>query len=220
MTESSSPPQSKASYVLDRIREDIAEGFIMPGQSLRQNELAVRYGVSSTPVREALRLLEAEGAITYAPHKGATIAEMNPEQIEDIYLMRLCVEGLATRLAVERGPAESFNKAFEIHEQLCARESEDPRELALLNRRLHFELYEIGSPWISNYVQGLWRFMPPELTTWTDDSATETFIRQHKGIIEAIRHGDALKAEHLMQDHIRTSMQFRLDQLAGHMDNS
>ena len=105
------PPVSKTAYVLDRMRDDIAKGTILPGQPLKQTDLAARYGVSPTPVREALRLLEADGSISYSPHRGATVLEMDKSRVRDLYLLRAAMESLATRLAVERLTEDGTHRA-------------------------------------------------------------------------------------------------------------
>src|SRR5690606_13609436 len=70
---SAGPPKSKGRYVLDRLREEIAEGVLSPGTALKQTDIAQRYGVSATPVREALRLLESEGQVAYVANRGAVV---------------------------------------------------------------------------------------------------------------------------------------------------
>lgn len=96
------PPQSRVAYVVARLKEDLANGLIQPGEVIKQTVLAKRYGVSPTPVREALRALEADGTITYMPHRGASVREMAPDAAVDLYRMRASSEGTATEMAVER----------------------------------------------------------------------------------------------------------------------
>jgi DNA-binding transcriptional regulator YhcF (GntR family) len=90
-------PVSKTEYVVARLEADIADGLIDPGQTLRQHEIATRYGVSATPVREALRILAAEGIVRYSAHKSATVAEMEPVELEDLYALRARISLSALR---------------------------------------------------------------------------------------------------------------------------
>ena len=108
------PPLSKTEYVLQRLREDIASGVVVPGTSLRQSEIAARYGVSATPVREALRLLEAGGSISYAPHRGATVRELSPERVRDVYLLR------ADNISANDGVRPNEARHYRVLRQIAA----------------------------------------------------------------------------------------------------
>ncbi|WP_009949948.1 GntR family transcriptional regulator [Saccharopolyspora erythraea] len=110
-----SPPQSRTAWVAERIREDVAAGTIQPGELIKQTVLAKRYGVSPTPVREALRMLEADGMIVYSTHKGATVREMTPETAADLYRLRAAVESVAAGMAVERMTSEGLQEIERQH---------------------------------------------------------------------------------------------------------
>jgi len=90
------------------IRDEILRGTYQPGQRLRLNELAERFEVSNMPVREALRHLETEGIVTNIPHKGAVVARLSADEMQDIYDIRIALETLATRLAVPRMTDETI----------------------------------------------------------------------------------------------------------------
>lgn len=213
-TDNVGPPLSKTEYVLERLREDIRTGEVNSGQYLRQAELAERYGVSPTPVREALRLLEAEGAITYSPHKGATVVEMSPQRIEDLYRLRATVESLATRIAVERLEDQVLEDVVEIHQRIHdgIGTVEGP-VLARWNRELHFAIYHRGSPLVADHVTSLWKFLPPEVTLWANTDVAATLVRQHDGIVEALQAHDADRAANLMAEHVLAAADFRFRQV-------
>lgn len=203
-------PPSKAEYVVQRLREEILTGRMAPGDPLHQGELATRYGVSATPVREALRRLEAEGLITYAPHHGATVTSLEGTELEDFYRLRSVMEGFATRLATERAEASLLEQLRSLHAELSAgRGSDQPRLLAQLNRRFHFRIYEVGSRLVAGQIRSLWSFIPPEVTLWTHPQAAELFVHQHAGIIDAIASSDAAAAEVLMAEHVLAAAQQR-----------
>ncbi|SDN56468.1 GntR family transcriptional regulator [Geodermatophilus sp. DSM 45219] len=196
------PPLSKTEYVLQRLREDIASGVVVPGTSLRQSEIAARYGVSATPVREALRLLEAGGSISYAPHRGATVRELSPERVRDVYLLRAEIEGLATAVACERMTDEQFARIEAVHEEIRAHRGGDGEELAVLNRRLHFTIYHAGSELIASHASSLWSLFPPRVTIWAVPDAAAALAADHDGIIEALRARDAKLAQNRARDHV------------------
>lgn len=207
------PPQSKAEYVLMRLRREIAEGVIIPGQPLRQTELAERYGVSSTPVREALRTLEADGAIQYLPHRGATVAELSRRDVHDLYLLRSQIESFATGLAVQRMTEQAAALIRTLHERLAARVGHaSPVELSQLNRDLHVAIIHTGSPLIAEQVIGpMWkRFLPPSTSMWAEPEVVDAFIAEHARIVEAIEAGDVDLASKRMADHVLTAERCRL----------
>ncbi|MGH3748653.1 MAG: GntR family transcriptional regulator [Micromonosporaceae bacterium] len=203
-------PLSKTAYVLERLREEIASGIVVPGSSLRQAEIAERYGVSATPVREALRLLEAEGAISYAPHRGATVRELSPTRTQDVYLLRAEIEGLATQVAVERMKDSDLERIQEMHAEL-KRESKrrDGETLAVMNRRLHFAIYEAGSETIATHAASLWRLFPPHVTIWSSADAARALIKDHEDILEAIANRDPKLARERAAEHIFHAAELR-----------
>lgn len=191
------PPMSKTAYVLERLREEIATGVVVPGSSLRQTEIADRYGVSATPVREALRLLEAEGTVSYAPHRGATVRELSPTRTADVYLLRAEIEGLGTAVAAERRKDEDMAGLYAIQAQLeTAMSHGGGEERAVLNRRLHFAIYNAGSETIAAHAANLWALFPPHVTIWRDLSAARALMTEHEGILEAV----AAREPHLARE--------------------
>lgn len=208
------PPLSKTEYVLERLRQDIRDGKVNPGQPLRQAELAERYGVSPTPVREALRLLEAEGAISYSPHKGATVVEFSDQRIEDLYRLRAAVEGLATQLAVERIEEGVIEDVVKIHERIKdGVGSVDGQQLSQLNREMHFAIYHRGSPLVTDHVTSLWKFLAPEVTLWSDVEVATSLVEQHEAIVQALQAHDADQAAELMVAHVLAAADFRFRQV-------
>ena len=97
-------PQAETATEVERairfLREAILQGDYQPGQRLPQKELSEQLDMSPTPIREALRLLEAQGLLERVPYKGAYVAEASPEESEEISVIRSALEGLATRMAV------------------------------------------------------------------------------------------------------------------------
>jgi len=217
MDDKTRPPLSKTAYVLERMREDIALGAIVPGQSLKQTDLAARYGVSPTPVREALRLLEADGSISYSPHRGATVPEMDKARVRDLYLLRATMESLATRLAVERLSDEGTIKNVQrLHQDLVRQRPElKPADLFRMNRALHFAIYSSGSPTITEHIGSLWRLLPESATLWSQPQVADVLIAQHGSIVGAMADRDAGAAAAFMYEHVMTAGRIREEQADG-----
>lgn len=208
-TDGPEQPMSKTAYVLARLREDLASGLINPGQQLRQSEIAERYGVSATPVREALRLLEADGTIDYSPHRGATVAELSNVELRDLYLVRLAVEVSLTGLAAERITSEQLTDIREQHERIAAAyESASPEDLSAWNRDLHLTILRAGSPLITKHVvKPLWlRFLPPSRSQWRSRKVNAHFVEQHEKLVAALEQRDVEAAKACMEAHLQAAM--------------
>src|SRR5579884_1334648 len=107
------PYATKAELVYQHLRDMIVSGALLPGERLYLDEIAQRLGVSTNPVREALRRLESEGLIANRPHAGATVAALDVEKIEVHFLIRGALEGLAVRLAASRMTEETLERLEE-----------------------------------------------------------------------------------------------------------
>lgn len=204
------PPQSKTAYVVDRLRDEIASGVIVAGGALRQTEIAARYGVSPTPVREALRILEAAGTISYAPNRGATVREMDPGAADDLYLLRAEVEAFATELGVARQDGTLVERLQDLQNRI---ESLDPAadqlEMYKLNRRLHFTLFESGSDVVATQVANVWEMFPPVVTIWGYPEIARRLNADHRRIIAAVRARDPQRARKLMFQHVLNAAKLR-----------
>lgn len=199
------PPQSRTEYVAARIKADVANGMFAPGKLIKQTVLAERYGVSPTPVREALRILEADGVITYAPHKGATIREMSPGSAHDLYRLRAAVEKTATEMATERSTPESLaamHSSFDALSKALADDSTSPASLSVLNKEFHFAIYNATSPVVVQYLELLWSRFTPPATVFIDRRSSVRLHKEHKKILNAITSGDGQLASELMAEHI------------------
>ncbi|MGW5746798.1 GntR family transcriptional regulator [Amycolatopsis sp. NPDC003861] len=205
MTEgATAPPQSRTAYVADRIRQDVASGELRPGELIKQTVLAKRYGVSPTPVREALRLLEADGVVTYSPHRGASVREMTPDSAQDLYRLRAATEAVAAAMAVERMTPAGLAAVQEKYDRLdeaVGSGTASAAELSVLNKEFHFALYQQSSPLVLQYVEALWVRFIPSATIWTEDHA-HALQRDHRQILDAVIRGDAARAAELTSDHI------------------
>jgi DNA-binding GntR family transcriptional regulator len=204
------PPQSKTAYVVERLREDIAAGVIVPGSALRQTEIATRYGVSPTPVREALRILEAAGTIVYSPNRGATVREMDPTDADDLYHLRAEMEGFACELAVRRLDPELVPQLEEIADELERLDpARDHAEMYRLNRHLHFLIAGAGSSVVLQQVVGVWEAFPPAVTVWGFPEIATALNRDHRTIIAAVKAGDPGLARRRMQEHVLNARTLR-----------
>ncbi len=195
--------QSKSDVVTAALREALITGEFEPGTPLRQRDLAARFGVSPTPVREALRRLEVEGLVRCDLHRGASVVEGKFGATEENYQVRAALESLAARLAATRISEAELERLKELHEEL-ARHSKRTAAAIDINRRFHFQIYEAaGSPILLALLRLLWRSLPdgPQLIRPLAES-----VRMHGEIVAAIRRRDQDAAERLTREHILGAM--------------
>ncbi|GAA1346649.1 FCD domain-containing protein [Arthrobacter roseus] len=151
------PPTAQA-FVLAELRSAIIAGELLPGQPLRQDALAERFGVSRVPLREAFKVLEGEGQVVYEPHRGYKVARLSLADLLEVYHIRELLEAEAVRTAVKRGDNRVLGKMREAaHEVSAAAEAEDLLAMTAANQRFHFTLISAcNMPRLERLIQSLW----------------------------------------------------------------
>lgn len=190
---------------MQRIRDDLASGEIGPGEIIKQTVLAKRYGVSPTPVREALRVLQADGLISYSPHKGASVRELRPEAAQDLYRLRSGAEKAATEMAVERMTPEgleAIEARFSELDSLMRDAGATASAVSVANKAFHFAIYQQASSLIVHYLELLWSRFTPSSTVFLDREVAWDLHEQHIELIEAVRRNDAEAAGEITRLHI------------------
>lgn len=205
-----------ADVVRDALREAILDGSIQPGRRLREEELAREFGVSRTPVREALQQLNSEGLVDVHPHQGAIVTQLTTEDILAIYVVREVLEGLAARLAARRATPEQCNRLAATVDamQAIARDGE-PMTMAELNLEFHNELRKAAANrhlerFLSQVEHAVRRFGQ---TTFSYPGRAESTVREHRAIADAVMARDSERAEALAIEHMREARQLRLRML-------
>lgn len=190
---------SKTDMVAALIRELIITGELAAGMQLRQRDLAQRFGVSQTPVREAMRRLESEGLVIGDTHRGFTVVEPADGPVEENFQIRAALESLGASLAARKIDAAGIAHLQGLNEQMRALGDDDPR-YAELNREFHFTLYQYArSPLLMSLMRLLWASLhggPRVLRTHAESA------RQHDAILDALRAGDADAAAAGTYQHI------------------
>ena len=143
MTASVPPPSTTAQYALDRLRRSIVARELSPGQHIVQEEVAERLGVSIAPVREALRVLEQEGQVTYRPRRGYFVTKLRAEDLVEIYELRQVLEERAARRALPTLDEDALERiTMAAKDCVDAAEAGDVAAELEANRRFHFGLLE------------------------------------------------------------------------------
>ena len=198
---------SKTDMVAALIREQIITGELAAGEQLRQRDLAQRFQVSQTPVREAMRRLESEGLVIGDTHRGFTVVEPDDGPVEENFQIRAALESLGASLAARKIDAAGLARLKKLNDQMRALDAGhqgqgDPR-YAGLNREFHFTVYEYArSPLLLSLMRLLWASLHggPQVGRTHAESA-----RQHDEILAALRAADPAAAAAGTYRHIMGS---------------
>ncbi len=188
-------------FVGDVLREAIATGGFSEGHQLLQNEIADALGVSRTPVRELLRLLEAEGWVEFSPHRGAVVATLSSDEVRQIFEIRFVLEALALKQSVPRLEDAAFDRGAALLDELDG-ETDIGRWVAL-NRRFHLSLYAAAGARLVSLIESQYdavdRYLRLELVEM--DNAGDSQV-EHRAILSACRARDVARAVALSEPHI------------------
>ena len=190
---------SKTDLVAALIRELVITGELAAGEQLRQRDLAQRFGVSQTPVREAMRRLESEGLLVCDTHRGFTVVAPDEGRLEENFRIRAALESLGASLAARKIDIDGLARLQDLNDQMRALADDDPA-YPELNREFHFTVYSCAhSPLLLSLMRLLWASLHggPRVTRTHAESA-----RQHEQIIAALADGDAAAACARTYQHI------------------
>ena len=195
--------KTKKDQVIEMLREAVLSGELEPGEKLQQDKLAERFSVSSTPVREALRQLEAEGLVNHHPGRGVRVAEVDLRDVREIYLIRGALEALATRLAVPYLNNTYIQRLEALQVQMeTVIANRQLKKLRKLNYEFHMQIYRVADmPQLFQIIQNLWTKFPWDTLHVLPDRALDA-SEEHDRLIRAIVDGNAKLAGQLMQEHI------------------
>lgn len=211
---SSAATGPRADLVQEKIREAIHSGKFQPGERIRETEVAQWLNVSRTPVREALRRLESEGIVTFASWRGVVVAQLDQQQIAELYAMRQILEGAAARLAAQHISATELDLLKRLQSQ-ATRKSLGPEALAKLNRKFHEVIYVSTH---NRYLLQMLNTLRSALTllqgtTYSLKGRTETAASEHRSIVEAIEARNPDAAEAAARTHIEHAERARFQML-------
>ena len=201
-------PPSIEEFVISTLRRAIVTAQIKPGEPLDQEELARQLGVSRTPVRQALRVLESENLVTVFPQRGAVVAELSLIEIQNIFMIRMLLEGHAARVGAEC-TSPQVTKTLEIlYKKMCST-TNDQSNWLMLDREFHTSIYAVGNnPRLSQIIMALRDDVERYVRTYIDtqDNILRSNVK-HKLILDAFSKGDALACEKHTLDHLDEVLQ-------------
>lgn len=195
--------------IFETLRKAIISGDIKPGERLMEVSLAEQMGVSRTPVREAIRRLEAEGLVTMTPRKGTHVSELSVKDIMDVLEVRTVLDQLATSLAAKRMQPAQIKALELIHKQYIANVEKNNIEGAI---RKDVEFHDViyaasGNPRLvavaSSLREHVYRF---RVLYMKDNLIAENVLHEHEEILEALKSAQEQRASQLAEKHIKNQM--------------
>ena len=204
-------------FVYGRLRSEIREQKLKSGDRLREADLAERLGVSRTPVREALRRLQADGLAQVAPPRGFVVTELTHRRVMELYAMREVLAGVAARFAAEQASPMEIQTLQELVAQQGT--AADAIEAAQLNDRLreaitsaaHNEFLTRATDSLNDSLELL------GATTYSMPGRIESGWKENKKVVEAIARRNAAAAEEAARLHVRNAARLRVQMLFGRM---
>ena len=191
-------------HAVEALRAMIVAGTLRPGQRVNQDQVAELLGVSVAPVREALRVLEQEGQVTYRPRRGYFVTELRVEDLQEIYELRALLEERAARHALPTLDEDAFERiSLAARDCYDAAVADDVIGELEANRRFHFAiLASPDQPHTMRLITLLWESTEAYRAMYYNSPAERRHsIEAHDRIIEAMRVGDADRLVHELDAH-------------------
>lgn len=193
--------QTLREKILETIRESILKGTLKPGEKVAEPELAERFGISRTPIREAFRQLESEGYLTVIPRKGAVVTELSERDVSEFYAIKSILEGYAARLAAARLKDRDIERLEQINAKL-AQLAEEGDVKAFF--RVHNEFHDLfidaaGNEKLADLIRQVgMKFNRLRIASLSLPGRMQISVDEHKKLIEAFRNRDGEAADHLV----------------------
>jgi len=202
----------------EQIEEEIATGRLRPGTHLDEVELAERFGVSRTPIREALSLLAGEGLLEVRPRKGAVVAQASPQRLVEMFELMAEMEAMCARLAARRITDEEL-AAMEAAHEACrgAADGRDPDAYFYANEAFHRSLYAAShNGFLTEQAGALQRKLRPyrRLQLRVRHRLQRSF-EEHQAVLDAIRAGQVDRAAEAIRDHVMVQGERFVDLLSS-----
>jgi DNA-binding GntR family transcriptional regulator len=204
-------PRTAEAIAASALRSAIVRGDLRPGVKIRQEATAAELGISLIPLREALKTLAGEGAVTYLPQRGYFVTELPDEAIRDVYRVRALIEPAAERISLtllDEHDTAAMRAALRDQERAVA--ERDAVEMIAANRRFHFAIFDrCDNAWLLKFVTQLWDALDPYRVLsyrrmWLDtdeELVPNEILAEHQRIVTAIEKGRHDRALALLDKH-------------------
>jgi len=198
-------PTALYQEVAERLRQRIFAHELTPGTWIDEQKLAEQYGISRTPLREALKVLASEGLVELKPRRGCYVTEISRQDLDDIFPLIALLEGRCAAEAVDRAKASDIATLKAIHERLesAAREGRIDAFFEA-NQEFHRQIQELaGNRWLLTVIQDLRTVLKlSRLHSLSLEGRLQQSLDEHRLIMAALESGEAGRAEKTMHDHL------------------
>jgi len=197
-------PPTTQEAVLAELRRMIASGEIRPGAQIVQDALADDLGVSRVPLREALKMLEGEGLVTYRPHHGYFVTQLSLADLLEVYRIRELLEAEAITTGLPQVTDEDVERLAEAEEEVRqASAASDVAAMAQTNRRFHFALIEgCSRPRLIRLVELLWDSTEVYRSVYFIDPLNrDRILDEHRALVDAVRARDLAGVLRVLDEH-------------------
>jgi len=197
-------PPTAQEAVLAELRRLITAGLLRPGQQIVQDALAVQFGVSRVPLREALKILEGEGQVTYVAHRGYFVTELSLSDLIEVYRIREILEAEAVSIAVPQMTAEDIHRLEGAERDVrAAADIADVVAMTSANRRLHFAILDACAlPRLVWLIRLLWDATEVYRSVYYNEAHNREMVDfEHRALVAAVKAGDATAALMVLTEH-------------------
>ena len=196
--------------VADRLREEIFCKNLAPGSWLDEQSLAAQFGISRTPMREAIKVLASEGLVTIKMRRGAYVTEVNRADLEQIFTILSLLEGQATKEAANKATEDELNVLDHLHHRLeKAAADRDIEQFFEINGKFHDLIQEIaGNRWMNGVIADLRKVLKlHRRDSLTSTGRIQNSLLEHREILKALLKRDELTVETLMRKHLAQGLE-------------
>lgn len=208
MSAASLAPRALYEEVAELLRQRIFRRELEPGSWIDELKIAEEYGISRTPLREALKVLATEGLVTMKVRRGAYVTEVSDKDLADVYHLLSLLESDAAGVVAERATDEQLRELQALHGQLEAATGDRDRFFAI-NERFHMRLLEIaGNRWRDQMVADLRKVMKLNRhNSLLKSGRIEESLQEHAAVMAALAQRDAAAARARMTAHFRNGLE-------------
>jgi DNA-binding GntR family transcriptional regulator len=201
-------PRALYEEVAELLRQRIFRRELEPGSWIDEVKLAQEYGISRTPLREALKVLAAEGLVTMKVRRGAYVTEVSEQDLAEVYHLLSLLESDAAAAVAERASDTELKELQKLHKELEAAARDRERFFAL-NERFHMRLLELaGNRWRNQMVADLRKVMKLNRhNSLLKAGRVEESLQEHRAVMEALARRDAEAVRQRMQEHFRNGLE-------------
>ena len=200
--------------IYQKLLAAIENGALRPGDRLLETDLAQRFGVSRTPIREVIRRLEADGLVAHKPRVGAMIRVLAQQEIVELYEMRIVLEATAAQMAAKHASKAEIHTLKTLNAQMM-QVATDPYKVAMLNRKFHGCILSAAR---NRFLAQSHNSLSHALvllgkTTLESTERVKDVVSQHDAIVEALKSSQPETAAKIMRTHMEASLEHRLKAL-------